>query len=551
LTFQDNATNEDGFKVTRKTGTGGDFILIATLPANPGTGIVSFKNTGLTPGTFYDYHIVAFNAAGPSEAAGISLDTVSLPPTGLAATPGSGQVALSWTAPVGSVALTYDIFRGASSGGEGTTPIATGVAGTTFTDSAVAANTTYFYRVAAVDLTSASPVNATGQSAASNEVSATPAAVTAFHIHFTAQTGGDTVAGYVSDVGLAYGSRGSGLTFGWNINNTANGRDRDATNSPDELHDGLAHMQKPTNPNAWWGIAVPNGTYSVHLIAGDPSFIDSMYAINVGGTLSGGTIGGGVLIISGKPTATTHWFENTVTVTVTGGVLYVSNAAGSSNNKIDAIDIRLVQATAPLATTPLAPTTAPVTPASTPGAIVHADPTPDPGPPPGTKPPVSPGNGQVPGVPLPGGGSLYYAKDAKLDGFAWFARLHGWFPEVLHSRNAVSPGHRVVDMAYAEHGTMTFKDVVVAAAGTYKVTFRYAFASGLFPGVKDREMGLSVNGQVVVNPMHFPITGSFETYRDASVLVHLEKGKNVLTLFNISEHGVSRVDTMTVTPAAP
>jgi hypothetical protein len=154
-------------------------------------------------------------------------------------------------------------------------------------------------------------------------------------------------------------------------------------------------------------------------------------------------------------------------------------------------------------------------------------------------------------VPQPAGGSLYYAEDAKLDGFAWFARLNGWFPVVLHSSNSVSPGHRVVDMAYADHGTMTFQNVQVAAAGTYKVTFRYAFASGLFPGVTDREMGLSVNGQVVANPMHFPITGSFETYRESSVLVHLNPGTNVISLFNISEHGVSRVDTMTVTPAVP
>jgi hypothetical protein len=50
--------------------------------------------------------------------------------------------------------------------------------------------------------------------------------------------------------------------------------------------------------------------------------------------------------------------------------------------------------------------------------------------------------------------------------------------------------------------------------------------------------------------MHFPITGSFETYRDSSVDVQLQKGQNVITLFNISEHGVSRVDTMTVKPSA-
>jgi hypothetical protein len=186
--------------------------------------------------------------------------------------------------------------------------------------------------------------------------------------------------------------------------------------------------------------------------------------------------------------------------------------------------------------------------ATAPHAAVMADTTPDPGPPPGTPPPVSPGNGEVPGVPLPNGGSLYYAEDAKLDGFAWFARLHGWFPSVLHSTNSVSPGHKVVDMAYADQGSMTFLNVNVPSADTYKVDFRYAFASGLFPGINDREMGLSVNGQVVLDPMHFLITGSFEKYSDSSALVQLNQGINVISLFNITEHGVSRVDTMTVTP---
>jgi hypothetical protein len=84
---------------------------------------------------------------------------------------------------------------------------------------------------------------------------------------------------------------------------------------------------------------VPNGTYSVHLISGDPSNIDSVYKIDVGGTLSGGTVTGGVLAINGTPTSSTRWFENTVMVTVTTGVLCVSNATGSSNNKINEIDV--------------------------------------------------------------------------------------------------------------------------------------------------------------------------------------------------------------------
>jgi hypothetical protein len=88
-------------------------------------------------------------------------------------------------------------------------------------------------------------------------------------------------------------------------------------------------MQKTTNPNAVWEIAVPNGTYSVHLAAGDPAFFDSVYRINVEG----------VLAINGTPTSATRWVENTVTVTVTDGRLTVSNATGAVNNKLNFIDV--------------------------------------------------------------------------------------------------------------------------------------------------------------------------------------------------------------------
>src|SRR5262249_4473970 len=101
--------------------------------------------------------------------------------------------------------------------------------------------------------------------------------------------------------------------------------------SPDELHDSFGLMQKAgsTNPNASWQIAVPNGTYSVHVLAGDPIYTDSIYKINVNG----------VLVINGTSTSAKHWFENTLTITVTNGLLTLTNATGSSNNKVDAIDI--------------------------------------------------------------------------------------------------------------------------------------------------------------------------------------------------------------------
>jgi hypothetical protein len=81
------------------------------------------------------------------------------------------------------------------------------------------------------------------------------------------------------------------------------------------------------------------------------------------------------------------------------------------------------------------------------------------------------------------------------------------------------------------------------------VDWRYAFASGLFPGVTNRKMGLKVNGTVITGSERFPITGSFETYQDSTLQVHLNAGKNSIQMFAVDDHGVSRVDEMTVTPA--
>ena len=70
-------------------------------------------------------------------------------------------------------------------------------------------------------------------------------------------------AGYLADGGLVYAARGNGQTYGWNADNTAQTRDRNAANSPDQRYDTLTHLQKPANPDAVWEIAVPNGTYVV------------------------------------------------------------------------------------------------------------------------------------------------------------------------------------------------------------------------------------------------------------------------------------------------
>jgi glucose/arabinose dehydrogenase len=156
----------------------------------------------------------------------------------------------------------------------------------------------------------------------------TPAAGLNVRVNFQ-DTTSQGFAGYLIDTGAAFGSRGNGQTYGWNVSNASTARNRNASNSPDERYDTLQHMQKPENPNAVWEIAVPNGTYTVRVVSGDPSHTDSVFRTNVEG----------VLAVSGTPTTANRWFEGTVTVTVSDGRLTVTNGAGASNNKINFVEI--------------------------------------------------------------------------------------------------------------------------------------------------------------------------------------------------------------------
>jgi hypothetical protein len=106
------------------------------------------------------------------------------PPSGLAATGGTGQVALNWNAVPG--AASYNIYRSTSSAGEGSTPFRTGVTATSFTDTGLAAGTTYYYQVSAV--------NSQGESAKSNEASAAPATAGGLNFSGGFASAGSTLA---------------------------------------------------------------------------------------------------------------------------------------------------------------------------------------------------------------------------------------------------------------------------------------------------------------------------------------------------------------------
>jgi glucose/arabinose dehydrogenase len=136
-------------------------------------------------------------------------------------------------------------------------------------------------------------------------------------------------AGYLKDGGQAFGDRGNGRTYGWNMDNSAQMRDRNSGLSPDQRYDTLAYMQRPANPDAVWEIAVPNGTYQVHAVAGDPSYFNITYRIAIEG----------VVVVDGTSNSATRWIDGTSTVTVTDGRLTLRSAAGATANKICFVEI--------------------------------------------------------------------------------------------------------------------------------------------------------------------------------------------------------------------
>lgn len=169
LSWNDNSTTESGFRISRKAGPGGTWAVIGTVGAN----VVTFQNTGLTPGVTYYYRLAAWNSAGESPlSAEVSATTL---PTGngtLPVGPGSlqatalslNQVALAWI-DNSTDEISFQIQRKTGTGGAWTTIGTVGAGVSIFVNSALTAGATYVYRIRAL--------NAAGESLPSNESTVT------------------------------------------------------------------------------------------------------------------------------------------------------------------------------------------------------------------------------------------------------------------------------------------------------------------------------------------------------------------------------------------
>ena len=256
-------------------------------------------------------------SAGAVEAAS---QTVPSAPTNLTASAvSSSQINLAWT-DTSNNETGFQIERKTGSGSYAV--VATVGAGvTSYSDIGLTSATTYFYQVRST--------NGAGASAPSSSASATTQAAPppsgTIKVNFQTATSA-TPAGYLADAGVVFANRGNGYSYGWNV--TTYTSDRNHTRSPDQRYDTQAHTQKNGNISTW-EIGLPNGMYSVRLVAGDPSAYDSTYKFNLEG----------VVALDAVPNGNNYWIESTTSVTASDGKLTLSNAAGSANNKIAFLDI--------------------------------------------------------------------------------------------------------------------------------------------------------------------------------------------------------------------
>ena len=149
LSWTDNAGHTaTGYLIQRRVGTGNfaNYVNLPALNATPPS-TYTWSDVSITPGVAYEYHIVAYNTSGNIDFAGANAISLTLPPAGLTATGGASSIALAWTPVTG--AISYNVYRGTAAGAE--TLLADGVTSASYIDQTVAANTTYYYVVTAVN----------------------------------------------------------------------------------------------------------------------------------------------------------------------------------------------------------------------------------------------------------------------------------------------------------------------------------------------------------------------------------------------------------------
>lgn len=150
LSWTDGSNNEDGFQIERSLTTGSGFALLGTVGSN----VTTYNDATVSSGTLYYYRVRAYKSTVYSTyTSEVSTSTSVLPatPTSLTGTSASSStVQLTWV-DASNNETGFSIERTSTSGSGYTVIGTTSANAITFTDTNLAPETWYYYRIQAVN----------------------------------------------------------------------------------------------------------------------------------------------------------------------------------------------------------------------------------------------------------------------------------------------------------------------------------------------------------------------------------------------------------------
>jgi hypothetical protein len=154
----------------------------------------------------------------------------------------------------------------------------------------------------------------------------------------------DTPEGFVRDGGGLFGDR-NGLTYGWtDPDGNPNRETRERNSTPDTKNDTLVHFandniaeEYDSTIHPYWSVSLPNGTYNVTFVAGDPDNTDSEHTFDVNGRLFQDPEN------NGGQNRNTNFVRYEGQVAVTDGNMRFEPPDGAYNPKLNWVRIRTTE----------------------------------------------------------------------------------------------------------------------------------------------------------------------------------------------------------------